>query len=63
MIPHEIFRVVSRSIRYISCYITENQFSLGRQQPRAECGRLDHCVTIAILAQVVHVCPNFSLKH
>ena len=30
MILHEIFRVVSRFPRYISCYIAENQFSLGQ---------------------------------
>ena len=30
MILHEIFRVVSRLPRYISCYIAENRFSLGQ---------------------------------
>ena len=30
MILHEIFRVVSRFPRYISCYIAENLFSLGQ---------------------------------
>ena len=29
MVLHEIFRVASRFPRYISCYITENRFSLG----------------------------------
>ena len=29
-IPHEIFRVVSRFPRYISCYISENPLSLGQ---------------------------------
>ena len=30
MILHEIFRVVSRFPRYISCYIAENRFPLGQ---------------------------------
>ena len=30
LILHEIFRVISRFPRYISCYIAESQFSLGR---------------------------------
>ena len=30
MILHEIFRVVSRFPRYISCYIAVNRFPLGQ---------------------------------
>ena len=30
MILHEIFRVVSRFPRYISCYIAERRFPLGQ---------------------------------
>ena len=30
IILHEIFRVVSRFPRYISCYIAENRFPLGQ---------------------------------
>ena len=33
MILHEIFRVVSRFPRYISCYIAENQLPLGQCCP------------------------------
>ena len=34
MILPEIFRVVSRLPRYISCYIAENQFPLGQRSVR-----------------------------
>ena len=34
MILHEIFRVVSRFPRYISCYIAENRFPLGQCKKR-----------------------------
>ena len=33
MILHELFRVVSRFPRYISCYIAESRLSLGQLEP------------------------------
>ena len=45
---HELFRVVSRFPRYISCYIVENQF------PLEECGtELAYLFRMSSIRQIV----------
>ena len=53
MIVHEIFRVVSRFPRYISCYIAENRFSLEQCAP-------DYCAWSADFLYLISFCLYFT---
>ena len=47
-ILHEIFRIVSRFLRYISCYISENRLSLG------------HCSVVPSWSCIIYCCSLLS---
>ena len=52
----EIFRVVSRFLRYISCYIAENRFSLAQWTIKPHKGRWMHILVISICLFFQNAC-------